>query len=66
MSAHGPSDAATAAAFSKSWNHLERGSVYTRGQVVEWLDPVELVEEQGKCLAEEPPLPPLSACAHIR
>jgi len=45
-------DKRTAEAFAHSWNHLPPGSIYTREQFEEWLDPIELKELEGKSILE--------------
>jgi SAM-dependent methyltransferase len=49
---HPPADAPTAAAFASSWNNVGDGSVYTREQFVEWLDPVDPTSLAGASVLE--------------
>lgn len=46
------SDVQTAQAFASSWNHLPRGSVYTRGQFEDWLKPLTEQDVAGKRVLE--------------
>ena len=52
MAADSSPDAATAAAFSTSWNHLPEGSAYTRSQFLEWFLPLDPEEFRGKSVLE--------------
>jgi SAM-dependent methyltransferase len=45
-------DAPTAAAFATSWNNVGDGSVYTRQEFVEWLDPVDPASLEGASVLE--------------
>ncbi len=45
-------DAVTAAAFSRSWNRLGMGSVYTRDQFLDWFAPITPDELEGKTVLE--------------
>jgi SAM-dependent methyltransferase len=45
-------DTQTAAAFASSWNNLPAGSVYTRQQFEEWLQPLTATEVAGRCVLE--------------
>lgn len=47
-----PTDHETAAAFAQSWNHLPRGSVYTREQFLDWISPVGPMDISGKNILE--------------
>jgi SAM-dependent methyltransferase len=46
------SDARTAAAFATSWNSVAEGSVYTRDQFLDWLDPVDPATLKGRAVLE--------------
>jgi SAM-dependent methyltransferase len=46
------SDKATADAFATSWNNLPVGSIYTRDQFEDWLEPVTRCEIAGKNVLE--------------
>jgi SAM-dependent methyltransferase len=45
-------DQITADAFSKSWNNLPLGSVYSAAQFEDWLDPITEAEVKGARVAE--------------
>ena len=45
-------DAATASAFSESWNHLAEGSAYSRSQFLEWFLPLDPEEFRGQSILE--------------
>lgn len=45
-------DAATASAFSASWNHLPEGSAYTRAQFMEWFAPLDPEAFRNKTVLE--------------
>ncbi len=45
-------DAATATAFSESWNRLPEGSAYTRAQFLEWFLPLDPEEFRSKTIIE--------------
>lgn len=46
------SDQATAAAFASSWNNLPAGSVYTREQFLEWIEPLTPEDIEGREILE--------------
>ena len=46
------SDVQTAQAFADSWNHLPKGSVYTREQFEDWMYPIIYKDVQGKTVLE--------------
>jgi hypothetical protein len=45
-------DRQTAAAFASSWNTLPAGSVYTRSQFEDWLQPLTARDVTGKRVLE--------------
>jgi SAM-dependent methyltransferase len=45
-------DAPTAAAFATSWNNVGHGSVYTREQFLEWMDPINPESLAGRSVLE--------------
>jgi hypothetical protein len=45
-------DAQTAAAFANSWNTVGQGSVYTREQFLDWLDPIDPESLEGQSVLE--------------
>lgn len=45
-------DTSTARAFSTSWNNLPAGSVYTRAQFAEWLEPLAETDLEGRSVLE--------------
>lgn len=45
-------DHQTAAAFASSWNHLPSGSVYSREQFEEWMEPVKEIDVRDKEVLE--------------
>ena len=47
-----PSDLATAEAFGNSWNHVGSGSVYARDQFLEWFEPLNPADFQGRDVLE--------------
>lgn len=47
-----PEDARTAAAFATSWNTLASGSVYTREQFEEWMEPLSEADVRGRDVLE--------------
>lgn len=46
------SDIKTADAFATSWNNLPKGSVYTREQFNDWMEPLQKKDVQGKRVLE--------------
>jgi SAM-dependent methyltransferase len=46
------SDVPTAAAFATSWNNVGHGSVYTRAQFLEWMDPIDPASLTDKSVLE--------------
>jgi SAM-dependent methyltransferase len=45
-------DAPTAAAFATSWNSVGQGSVYTREQFLDWMDPIDPTSLAGESVLE--------------
>ncbi len=45
-------DAPTAAAFATSWNNVGQGSVYTRAQFLDWMDPIDPATLAGQSVLE--------------
>jgi SAM-dependent methyltransferase len=45
-------DAPTAAAFATSWNNVGHGSVYTRAQFLDWMDPIDPASLAGGSVLE--------------
>jgi SAM-dependent methyltransferase len=45
-------DARTAAAFANSWNTVGEGSVYTREQFLDWIDPIDPASIAGQSVLE--------------
>jgi len=45
-------DRATAAAFASSWNNAREGSVYTREQFLDWIEPLVPADLQGASVLE--------------
>jgi SAM-dependent methyltransferase len=50
--APGSADARTAEAFAESWNRVGEGSVYSREQFLDWLDPIDPAELRGRRVVE--------------
>lgn len=45
-------DADTARAFADSWNNLPQGSVYTKDQFLDWIDPIKPEDIEGRTVLE--------------
>lgn len=45
-------DTATAQAFANSWNNLPPGSVYTPSQFIDWMQPLQKSDFEGKDVLE--------------
>lgn len=49
---HSSDDQSTASAFATSWNNLPEGSIYTRSQFEDWMEPLTREDFQGKNVLE--------------